>query len=210
VLGVTAVSPRAVRRGIALWLLTAWVLAAIDPRYPRDWLLENLLVFFFAGLLFGTRRLFTFSNLNYGLFAVFLTLHLVGSHYTYSEVPFGAWLQDTFGLSRNHYDRLVHFGYGLLTANAFRELLARGAELPARWARPLAVSCVLSFSSFFECLEAIVAMIVSPELGDAYDGTQGDTWDAQKDTLLALLGALIAMSLHRAWQVARPTLGRSP
>jgi putative membrane protein len=191
-------------------MLAAWVIAAIDPRYPRDWLLENLLVFFFAGLLFGTRRLFTFSNLNYGLFALFLTLHLMGSHYTYSEVPFGAWLQETFDLSRNHYDRLVHFSYGLLTANAFRELLARSAGVTSGWMRMLAVSCVLSFSSFFECLEAVVAMIVSPELGDAYLGTQGDTWDAQKDTLLALLGALMTMGLHRAWRGTKPTLGRSP
>jgi putative membrane protein len=191
-------------------VLAAWVLAAIDPRYPRDWLLENLLVFAFAGLLVGTRRLFTFSNLNYGLFALFLTLHLVGSHYTYSEVPLGAWLQETFNLSRNHYDRFVHFSYGMLTANAFRELLLRGAGVTWGWARLLAVSCVLSFSSFFECLEAIVAMIVSPELGDAYLGTQGDTWDAQKDTLLALLGALMAMGLHRAWQAAQPTLEGSP
>lgn len=150
-----------------------------------------------------------FSNLNYGLFALFLTLHLVGSHYTYSEVPLGAWLQEAFNLSRNHYDRLVHFSYGLLTANAFRELLLRGAGVPSGWARILAVSCVLSFSSFFECLEAIVAMIVSPELGDAYLGTQGDTWDAQKDTLLALLGALTAMGLPRAWRGSGSRLGES-
>jgi putative membrane protein len=145
-----------------------------------------------------------FSNLNYILFALFLTLHLVGSHYTYSEVPLGAWLQETLALSRNHYDRLVHFSYGLLTANAFRELLVRGAGVKASWASLLAVSCVLAFSSFFECLEAVVAIIVSPELGDAYLGTQGDIWDAQKDTLLALGGALTAMSVHRLWQRAAP------
>lgn len=197
-------SPRIVRRGIALWVTCAWVLAAIAPRYPRDWLLENLLVFVFAGILLGTRKHFAFSNLNYGLFALFLNLHLVGSHYTYSEVPFGAWLQDTFTLSRNHYDRIVHFCYGLLTVNAFRELLLRGAGVRPAWASLLAVSCVLSFSSFFECLEALVAMIVSPELGDAYLGTQGDTWDAQKDTLLALAGAVLAMAVHATLQrVAR-------
>ncbi len=199
-----AVPPRNVQRGIGLWVLAVWVLAAINPRYPRDWFLENLLVFVFAGLLLGTRRFFIFSNLNYGLFALFLTLHLVGSHYTYSEVPLGAWLQETFALSRNHYDRLVHFSYGLLTANAFRELLVRGAGVKTSWASLLAVSSVLAFSSFFECLEAMVAIIVSPELGDAYLGTQGDIWDAQKDTLMALAGALMAMILHWLSQRAAP------
>jgi putative membrane protein len=39
------------------------------------------------------------------------------------------------------------------------------------------------------------ALIVSPELGDAYLGTQGDVWDAQKDMLAATVGAVIAMAL---------------
>jgi putative membrane protein len=38
-------------------------------------------------------------------------------------------------------------------------------------------------------------MLVSPELGAAYNGTQGDEWDAQKDSALAAVGAVIAMVL---------------
>ncbi|MEZ5542078.1 MAG: DUF2238 domain-containing protein [Pseudomonadota bacterium] len=36
-------------------------------------------------------------------------------------------------------------------------------------------------------------MIVSPDLGAAYLGTQGDEWDAQRDTFLAFAGAIVAM-----------------
>ena len=42
-------------------------------------------------------------------------------------------------------------------------------------------------------MEGIVAMLVSPELGMAYLGTQGDQWDSQHDTFLAFSGAVVAM-----------------
>jgi len=52
---------------------------------------------------------------------------------------------------------------------------------------------VLAFSGMFEVVEMLAVLIVSPELGDAYLGTQGDVWDAQKDMLAATVGAVIAM-----------------
>jgi putative membrane protein len=36
-----------------------------------------------------------------------------------------------------------------------------------------------------------VAQLVSPELGAAYLGSQGDIWDAQKDMAAALYGAVL-------------------
>ena len=54
-----------------------------------------------------------------------LTLHAIGAHYTYTEVPFGFWLQHAFGLSRNPVDRLVHFDYGFLLVYPLRHLLMR-------------------------------------------------------------------------------------
>ena len=53
---------------------------------------------------------------------------------------------------------------------------------------------MLAQSGFFELIEAAVAMIVSPELGNMYLGTQGDQWDAQKDMMAALTGALLTQS----------------
>ena len=187
---------------LLLWLVLLWVVTAIDPYNRRDWLLENLLVFIYAALLVATYRRFAFSNLSYGLFALFLSLHLVGAHYTYSETPFGFWLQDSLDLSRNHYDRIVHFSFGLLIAYPFHELLLRAAGVRRSWSYLLVMVTVLGFSGFYEALEGIVAMIVSPELGAAYLGTQGDEWDAQKDTALAFFGAVITMVV--TWWVARP------
>lgn len=182
-------------QGMLAWLILLWTITAIKPLYPRDWLLENLLVFLYGFLLVVTFRRFAFSNLSYGLFTVFLSLHLIGAHYTYAETPFGFWLQDLFHLQRNHYDRLVHFSFGLLIACPFRELLLRAARVRVSWSCVLAVIVVLAFSNFYEIIEAVVAEIVSPELGAAYLGTQGDEWDAQKDSLMAFIGAVLAMTV---------------
>lgn len=190
-----------VLHGLLLWLVLLWIITAINPLYPSDWLLENLLVFIYAALLVTTYRRFTFSNLSYGLFSLFLSLHLVGAHYTYAETPFGFWLQDLFDLERNHYDRIVHFSFGLLIAYPMQEILLRKSGLNRAWSYFIAINCIMAFSAFYEVLEIIAAAIVSPELGDAYLGTQGDEWDAQKDAFLAFTGSVIAMLV--AWGYAR-------
>ena len=186
---------------MVLWLLGLWVAMAIDPFDRSDWLLENILVFVYAALLIATYPRFKFSNRSYGLFAVFLSLHMVGAHYTYAETPIGFWVQDMFDLSRNHYDRLVHFAFGLLIAYPFREFLVRVTGVRIEWSYLLVLITVLGFSGFYEVLEGLAAVIVSPELGLAFLGTQGDIWDAQKDTGLAFTGAIIAMLL--TWRADR-------
>ena len=101
-------------QAIVVWLALFWIITAINPLHPDDWLLENLLVFLAAIVLVISYRWFQFSNLSYAMFAAFLSLHMAGAHYTYSETPLGFWLQDWFGLQRNHYDRIVHLSFGLL------------------------------------------------------------------------------------------------
>lgn len=182
--------------GLLAWYVAIWLVAAVDPVDRKDWLLENLLAVAFVAILIATHRRFRFSSLSYALIAAFLTLHAVGAHYTYAQVPVGFWLQDLFGLSRNHFDRFVHFSFGLFLAFPLRELFARKAGLRGFWSFYFPVSGVLSMSGFFEIVEAWVAQVVSPELGTAYLGTQGDEWDAQKDMTLAAVGALLAMSAN--------------
>ena len=194
-----------VLQGLVLWLVVLWIITAINPLFPRDWLLENVLVFIYSALLVITYRRFTFSNLSYGLFVIFLSLHLMGAHYTYAETPFGFWLQDLFDLERNHYDRIVHFSFGLLIAYPMHEILLRKSGLNLAWSYFITVNCIMAFSAFYEVLEIIAAAIVSPELGDAYLGTQGDEWDAQKDALLAFIGSIVAMLV--TWRYANK---RSP
>jgi putative membrane protein len=183
---------------MAAWLVLLWLITAIEPFDRRDWFLENLLVFFYGGLLLLTYRRFRFSVLSYLLFTVFISLHLVGAHYTYSEVPFGFWLQDALGLVRNHYDRIVHFSFGLLIAYPLREWLLRVTGVRRGWSYFMTIALVLAFSGFYELMEGMVAMIVSPELGMAYLGTQGDEWDSQEDMFLAFSGVVLAMLVTAA------------
>jgi putative membrane protein len=194
-------------QAMVLWLVLVWIVTAISPLFPRDWLLENLLVFIFVVLLVFSYRRFQFSNLSYFLFSVFLSLHMAGAHYTYAETPFGFWMADQFGFERNHYDRLVHFCFGLLLAYPFREILLRKSGINNAWSLFIAINCVAAFSAVYEIIEAIAAMTVSPDLGAAYLGTQGDEWDAQKDAFCALSGAVIAMLV--TWRADRRPRGQT-
>ena len=179
--------------GLLLWYGLLWAWLAIAPVDRRDWLLENLLALTLVLLLILTYRRFPFSNVSYCLIASFMTLHAVGAHYTYAEVPLGFWFKEVFSLSRNPFDRIVHFAYGVLLAYPVREILTRLAGIGGLWSYYLPASVILAQSGLFEIIESIVAALVSPELGSAYLGTQGDEWDAQKDMASAFCGAGLAM-----------------
>lgn len=191
-------SPKERRKSVQYFLpialgcyLLFWILLATDPLDRRDWLLENLLVFLTAAILIPTYRKFRFSNFSYALILIFLVLHAVGAHYTYAKVPAGFWLADLLHLQRNHYDRIIHFGFGFLLLYPMSELLRRAAGTREKWAPVLALIALAALSSFFEIVEGIIAQIVRPDLGAAYLGTQGDIWDAQKDMAAAFVGALL-------------------
>ena len=184
--------------GLLLFYGLFWTWLAIAPFDRRDWLLENLLSLTLVAVLVLTYRRFQFSVISYCLIGLFLTLHTIGAHYTYAEVPFGFWLKDLFSLSRNPFDRIAHFSYGFLLVYPLRELLIRLAGVRGLWSSYLSVSGILAQSGFFEVAEAVVASSVSPELGSTYLGTQGDEWDAQKDMAAAMAGALLTMSVSFA------------
>ena len=180
--------------GFLLAAFTAvWTWAAIEPRYPHDWLLENYLVFIFVPVVLLTARHFRLSRLSYTLITAFMALHVVGSHYTYAEVPFGYTLQHWFDAERNMYDRLVHFCFGLLLAYPVREVFLRLAKTRGIWGYWFPVELALAFSALYEIIEWGVAVRVAPSAGLAFLGAQGDVWDAQKDMLLAAVGATVAM-----------------
>jgi putative membrane protein len=193
-------NPRYPRFLLVIFILyaAAWGIHPIDR---KDWMLEN---FFTALAVVGlvlTYRRFPLSNISYTLIFVFLCLHTIGSHYTYSLVPYNQWtkslfgspLNDWFGFQRNHYDRLVHFSFGFLLAYPIRELFLRVAGAKGFWGYYLPLDLTMSFSMLYELVEWIAAVRLGGDLGAAYVGTQGDIWDAQKDMAMATLGALIAM-----------------
>jgi putative membrane protein len=183
-----------------------WLLLAMAPLDRSDWLLENVLVFVFVIAALVSYRPFPLSRISYTLIFVFLCLHEIGAHYTYAEVPYEAWtrhlfghsLNELLGLHRNHFDRLIHFSYGLLLAYPIREVFIRIAQVKGFWAYFLPLDVTMSTSMLFELFEWAAAEMFGGDLGVAYLGTQGDVWDAQKDMALASLGALLAMLITAA------------
>jgi len=189
---------------LLLVLLTAlWLVLAIEPVSRQDWLLENILVLLSVPLLVVTHHRLRFSNASYVCLFVFFALHSIGAHYTYALVPYDVWLRtltgstlnEMLGWERNHYDRLLHFLYGALLLQPATELLARYVSSRGLWQRILPVLLITSLSAVYELIEWIAALIVAPDLGAAYLGTQGDPWDAQQDMALAILGAIVTTVL---------------
>lgn len=200
-MGITKLSHRQYAGMLALLFVPVWVLAAINPVDFKDWALENVLSVLAVIWLGVTAKRFPLSRVSYTLIFIFLCLHEIGSHYTYALVPYNDWFESLtgrtfnslFGWERNHFDRLVHFSYGLLLAYPIREVCNRIAHTKGFWGYFLPLDVTMSTSMLYELIEWGAAEVFGGELGAAYLGTQGDMWDAHKDMGLASLGALIAM-----------------
>jgi len=179
--------------------LSWWVVLAINPWYRQDWLLENVLVFVLVPFAVALQR--RLSNAALSALFVFLVLHAIGAHYTYAEVPYDTWSEALFGRSinsllgfeRNHFDRLVHFLYGLLITPTAIELIDARVTQRGAWRYLLPFTFMASHAAIYEVIEWLAAAWFGGDLGVAYLGTQGDVWDAQKDSALAILGALISV-----------------
>ena len=124
---------------------------------------------------------------------VFLSLHECGAHYQYSAALPGEWRKSVFHTERNHYDRLVHFSFGLLLSYPQREILMRKAGLRDPWLNVLPIFTTLALSAMYEMIEALIATIVDPTDAAAFLGSQGDQWDSQEDMFMALSGAVVSM-----------------
>jgi putative membrane protein len=183
-----------------------FVALAIDPVSRSTWVLENALVVGVVVVLVAGFRVFRLSRVSYALIFVFLSLHEIGSHYTYSLVPYDAWsrrwlgfsIDQALGFERNQFDRGIHFVYGLLLAYPIREVFLRIAGARGFWGYFLPLDLTMSTSMIYELIEWGAAVIFGGDLGQSYLGTQGDVWDAHKDMALASLGALLAMALTLA------------
>jgi putative membrane protein len=186
-----------------------WIFAAISPFSRHDWMLENMLVIIIISVLSLTYKKFVFSNTSYTLIAIFMIVHEIGAHYTYSLVPYEEWLNACcnwslnafMGWERNNFDRSVHLLFGLVWVYPAKEFLERKLLLSNGLSWFFAVQSVMTFSLLYELIEWGVAMIFGGKLGMEYLGTQGDIWDAHKDMLLAALGGLIpALLFYKAGQ----------
>jgi len=180
------------------WCVLFWIGMSFSPVDVQNWILSSILPCLLVAVLVATHRSFPLSHGSYALITLFLTLHMIGAHYTYAEVPFGHLLESAFEMSRNPFDRVVHFCFGLLLTYPLLEVFVRLANAGGALASYLAFMTPLGLSGLWEVVESWVARIVSPELGDAYLGSQGDIWDAQKDMAAAMVGSLVCLLMVAA------------
>jgi len=201
-----------------LVLFVAFLLVWLhEPPYELHLLIHVVPTWIAVATLAASIRYFSLSNANFTWVVSFLALHVVGTRYIYSNVPYDVWATDFFGMSvsetlrfgRNHYDRVVHFCYGLLIAPVAREVYSRVLRVGYGWSCFLAVEFILASSAAFELIEWLGAVRLAPEFADSYLGQQGDVWDAHKDTALALLGATVIMTSAALWCCACQLITRT-
>ncbi|MGN5765330.1 DUF2238 domain-containing protein [Acinetobacter calcoaceticus] len=181
-------------------IVVAVTIASIDPLEFESYLLHQAgTLFMLIALLVAFKRI-GLSYFSFCLYLAFLLIHIIGAHYLYSYVPYNQWilyffnfdLNQTMGWSRNMYDRLVHFAYGLL----LYPFIYRCFQVCLPTAKPfmlflLVIQFVMASSVFYELLEWGLSIGLSPEDAENYNGQQGDMWDAHKDMFLATLGAIL-------------------
>jgi putative membrane protein len=187
------------RERFPLLLFAAYVLVfvalGIAPYDRAVWWAENIpIVAVAATLAVMYAQGIRLSNAAYALASVLLFLHTVGGHYTFERVPFG-FVTRLFGFSRNHFDRIAHFSVGFYAFGIAELLLAR--KLVARpWiAYAFAIFCIGTVAATYEIIEWVYAAADGGSAGAAFLGSQGDIWDAQKDMLADISGALLAIAL---------------
>jgi putative membrane protein len=178
------------------------ILGAWGALYPENTVLQDLptLLLVVAAPLLLMR--YPLSTISVGCIVSFFLLHSIGARWSYSYVPYDDWsrwlfgrgINETFGFTRNHYDRLVHLSFGLLAVRPVREIARRHFGLGPRAALYVAPEFVMAFSAAYEIFEWLLAVFMDPASADAYNGQQGDMFDSQKDMAMAVIGALLSMA----------------
>jgi putative membrane protein len=186
-----------------LWLsvLAALLASSVGAPFPDQMALQHIptVAFLVAWPLLARR--YPLSNSAVTCLVAFLLLHVLAARYIYSYVPYDDWsrrllgfeLTARFGFRRNHFDRLVHFAFGALWVRPVWEIFTRYFRVPRRFAYYAAFEFVLAFSMLYELVEWGLSLLLAGADADAYNGQQGDLWDAQKDMSFAVLGAILAL-----------------
>lgn len=167
-----------------------FIIAGINPYSRAVWYVENgPIVLLVAFIVFLYCKNVRFSNTAYFLMFVLPFWHTIGGHYTFERVPFD-WFNNFFGFERNMFDRIGHFAVGLY-ALPIIEYLAQTGLVAKKWvAFTYSIFAVSFVAVFYEWIEWIYAAVWGGEAGVAFLGSQGDIWDAQKDMLMDVTGAV--------------------
>lgn len=202
-----AVAPLAIpstpaKRLLLTVTVLAFALTWIAPRWPLEQALHGSLTVAGLAWLWHHDRRWPLHTSHYAAICAFVVVHSVAARWLYTNLPYDAWIaaltggwsiNDTFGLTRNHADRVIHLLFGMCFAPALREFVRqRWPALSSTQAFVLAVGAVMCVGLVYEWFEWLIALLLSPEDAESYNGQQGDVWDAHADMLLATLGALVA------------------
>ena len=136
------------------------------------------------------------SKMGFGGLFLFSVFHSVGSTWLYSFVPYNDWFISLLGIdihayfefTRNHYDRFVHFSFGLLLFAATKDLIMYRYKFNLKQALLVTFLSIQVFSMIYELFEWGIAVSLSGDMAESYNGQQGDMWDAHKDMGLAMIG----------------------
>jgi putative membrane protein len=176
-------------------------LSAIGATYPNNtWLQVGPVALGIPLAVLALRR-WPICNFSASCLAAFVLVHLFAARWSYSFVPYEHWMAAAgvdavsrlLAFERNMFDRLVHFLFGLLLVVPLTEIGQRHAGMTRRLAATFAVLFVLAFGGLYEIFEWALTLSLSPQQAGAYNGEQGDIYDAQKDMAIAALGAVLAL-----------------
>jgi putative membrane protein len=167
---------------------------AFTPESRLNWLLEVGPGIIGAVVLVGTYRKFPFSSFVYVFVFVHVCILAYGGFYTYAKAPLGEWMRELMGGTRNNYDKIGHFAFGFFPVFTLREVyLRKGLMKDGRWLDFTLVAIIGGFAAVYELIEWAAAVLLDPAGGDAFLGSQGDIWDAQKDMAWAIAGATLGL-----------------
>lgn len=172
----------------------------VDTPFPQLAPLQNLPTLFIVIAAAVLLRRWPMPTSAVAALAVFLCLHKIGGRYIYSFVPYEQWAaaiglpspNALLGLTRNSWDRLVHFSFGLCLVHPISAWLVRHRNLSAGLAIYIAVESVFAGSAIYEIFEWLLTVFMAGPDALAYNGQQGDVWDPQKDMALAGGGAVLS------------------
>ena len=193
-----------IKTALLFILIATSILFWVKSEYPNQQLLQHLGTLLVSFILIADLILDRLSLKAYIGVSLFILLHIIGARWIYSNVPYqsffesiGIDIHELFNINsqRNHYDRLVHFSFGLLMVPSLFEIYRVRIEntiisLVFAWLT------IQTFSMFYEVFEWLLTVIIPGEGATEYNGQQGDVWDAQKDMALAMLGSTFTAIIY--------------
>ena len=188
---------------LVLLVAIATIITCINPIYPHEQLLQHIgTVLLFIPLITDVFKKAMPISAFVGL-VCFTILHVIGARYIYSYVPYKEFAVSVgivdsgfFQDPRNHYDRLVHFSFGVLLFPYLVFVCKKCFKQQRFIAVFMAWLMIQTGSMIYELFEWLLTIVMSSEAADSYNGQQGDMWDAQKDMALALLGSTTMLLLY--------------